>query len=114
MVGQMLGQGQEESRVPVGTQRGVAPRLPDVRAEGTGTDHPVPNWRKGEAVRRRDAKRLACRLAYLWIMSNIEGGCISEHMGNHGPSEKIEDIIKVEAAMEEIAWELARRGERAP
>ena len=61
----------------------------------------------------REAKRLACSIASIWILSNLESGCLSNDVPNDELELMTEELLDLEEAMHEISAELCRRGKNA-
>lgn len=61
----------------------------------------------------REAKRLACSIASIWILSNLESGCLSNDVPGDDLELMMEELLDLEEAMHEISAELCRRGKNA-
>lgn len=61
----------------------------------------------------REAKRLACSIASIWVLSNLESGCLSNDVPSEELDLMIEELLDLEEAMHEISAELCRRGKNA-
>ena len=82
---------------------------------GTGTDsrgyrlQPV-RW----GVTRREAKRLACYVASDWISGMCDIRDVQSSEDERGNELPLEDVIKLRAALADLADELERRWMRGP
>lgn len=57
---------------------------------------------------KREAKKVACRMASHWLQSDLGSGCVSSSF--LGECLTHEEESKVEEALEELIGELVRRG----
>ena len=63
-------------------------------------------------MRKRQAKRIACAMAATWIRGDTQQGAATVSWFTEEMALDDEDMCKVENALEAIACELERRGER--